>query len=203
MLELTMAAPSSHEAPAIVSKHSQNFTGLHRTSISRTPHTRAAPYSCGIANRVVSDVRQHMKLGVVLVRTTINPSTAASLQIWQLISVQHKTDRTRPSWHSFDESVLLQTQHHLVYRRWRNLEIALHVRLGRRAVVNLREIVDERQILTLLYCEFECHQVPNATPNVKPAGARDRFKTIAELLAARPGWALGWATSTIPRLLLD
>ena len=51
---------------------------------------------------------------------------------------------------SLDESHLLQTQNHLMDCRWRHPEIALHVSFCRRTPVDLRVVVDEGEVLTLL-----------------------------------------------------
>lgn len=47
----------------------------------------------------------------------------------------------------------MERDNHLMDRGWRNPKIPLHIGLRRRATVDLRVEVDERQVLTLLLGE--------------------------------------------------
>jgi transposase IS66 family protein len=54
---------------------------------------------------------------------------------------------------TLNEAVGLQREHHLVDQRWRDSKIAPHVRLGRRPSVHFGVVVDESQVLPLLFGE--------------------------------------------------
>ena len=59
----------------------------------------------------------------------------------------------RHPWLTPDEPPTLECEHHLVHGGWADLEVALHVGLGRRAAVDSGVGVDEGQVLTLLVGE--------------------------------------------------
>jgi len=93
-----------------------------------------------------------------------------SLQLWQLLARQQQLERAALAWRPPDESQPLQAQDHLMDRRRRNLEIALHVSFRRRAPVDLRVIVDEGEVLPLLggigclrcHCDVRLRVAPSA-----------------------------------------
>ena len=53
------------------------------------------------------------------------------------------------TWNALDKTACLQPEHHLVHRWGRNLEVSLHIGLGRGDAVDLRVVEDERQVLPL------------------------------------------------------
>lgn len=81
-------------------------------------------------------------------------STCADLarlfEIRQLRSRQSKPYRARDSRLTVDESARLQRLNHLVHDRRRHSEKPLQIRFGRRPAVDLRVVVDVREILSLL-----------------------------------------------------
>jgi len=67
-----------------------------------------------------------------------------------------KLDRAGLSGYSRNEAEPFERHDHLVYQRGRNLEMPLHICLGRRAPIDLCVAVDEREILSLLLGESHC-----------------------------------------------
>ena len=62
-------------------------------------------------------------------------------------------DASREAGLTPDQACALEGEHHLVHGRWADLEVALHVGLGRRTAMDARVGVDEGQVLALLVGE--------------------------------------------------
>jgi hypothetical protein len=82
--------------------------------------------------------------------TCADPAGAGLFEIRQLGSRQPKPYRARCSWLTDDESAGLERLDHLMHDRWRDSEESLQIRFGRWPPVDLRVVVDVREILPLL-----------------------------------------------------
>jgi hypothetical protein len=73
-----------------------------------------------------------------------------SFEVRQLRSRQSKPDRACGSWFAINESARRERLDHLVHDGWRDAEELLKIGFGRRPSMDLRVVVDEREILSLL-----------------------------------------------------
>ena len=80
-------------------------------------------------------------------------------QLRNLVGIHQQLDRPRDSRLPADESLFLQLQDHLVYRRRSNVEEPFQIGLCRGSFVHDDVIVDEGKVLTLLVCEIGFHLV--------------------------------------------
>jgi hypothetical protein len=79
-----------------------------------------------------------------------------SFEVRQLRSRQSKPDRACGSWFAINVSARRKRLDHLVHDGWRDAEEPLKVGFGRRPSMDLRLVVDEREILSLLRRERHC-----------------------------------------------
>jgi hypothetical protein len=75
-------------------------------------------------------------------------------QSWQIFASNHQADRPCAPGGSFDESFCFKRKHHLMHSGRCNSEVPPYVGLRRRTVIKLGIVVNERQILTLLWSKM-------------------------------------------------
>lgn len=110
-----------------------------------------------------------------------------SLEPGELIGLNENLYRPRLSRDSTDESFLFELQDHLMYRRWRCPKETLQVRFHGRSPINHRIVFDERQILALLLCEFDCHLGNSASATLSEWKTMVIGTTI-EVIQSYPGY---------------
>jgi len=78
---------------------------------------------------------------------------SAGSQRWQLFGLDEEFDAARDARSASDQSNALESEHHLVDRRWRDVEMALQVGLGGWAADHQGIGVNEGEVLALLVGE--------------------------------------------------
>jgi len=76
-----------------------------------------------------------------------------SFKNWQVLRSDEEFDASCDTWLASDQTGAFERKNHLVNRGRRDLEMTLHVGLGRRAPEQPRIGIDEGQVLALLFGE--------------------------------------------------
>jgi len=77
----------------------------------------------------------------------------AGPQRWQALGFDDQFDAAGDTWSASDQAGALKRQHHLVNRRRRDVEVALHIGLGGRPTHHQGVRMDKGQVLALLFAE--------------------------------------------------
>jgi hypothetical protein len=81
------------------------------------------------------------------------PERVASFQVWQLRPRETKPDGARPARFTVDEAMRVKRLDHVVYDRRSHAKEPPEIGFGWWRAVNLRVLVNEREVLPLLGCE--------------------------------------------------
>src|SRR5262249_10768212 len=80
------------------------------------------------------------------------------LQHGKILESNKQPDRASLAWNPFNEAFCFERHYHLVHRGRRDSEIIFHIGLRWRTFVDLRIVVDERQVLPLLFRKARFHR---------------------------------------------